>query len=122
MVMIKRIIALAMVFILASIIAAPTQAVGERNLYWGSRGEDVRLVQQKLINWGYLSGAADGIYGAKTFAAVQLFQRRNGLAVTGNVDAATFRALGFTPKMGGSTAVNKTPATQSTGTVSANDL
>ncbi len=120
--MTKRIIALAMVFVFATIIALPTQAVGERNLYWGSRGEDVRLVQQKLINWGYLSGVADGIYGPKTFAAVQLFQRRNGLPVTGNVDAATFRALGFTPKMGGAAAVNKTPATQSPGTVSANDL
>ncbi len=120
--MIKRIIAFAMVFILAAIVAAPIHAVGERNLYWGNQGEDVRLVQQKLINWGYLSGPADGIYGAKTFAAVQLFQRRNGLPVTGNVDAATFRALGFTPKMGDATAVNKTAATQSSGTVSANDL
>lgn len=120
----KRIIALAMVFILATLIAIPTEAVGERNLYWGTRGEDVRLVQRKLINWGYLSGSADGIYGAKTFAAVQLFQRRNGLTVTGGVDAATFRALGFTPKTGAtaSAPINKTPATQSTGTISSNDL
>jgi N-acetylmuramoyl-L-alanine amidase len=80
-------------------------------------------VQRKLIGWGYLSGTADGVYGAKTFAAVQLFQRRNGLPITGNVDAATFRALGFTPKMGVATpAVNKTPATQATGTTSSNDL
>jgi len=113
-----------MSIILAMLIAIPAYAVGERNLYWGNSGEDVRLVQQKLIKWGYLSGWADGIYGAKTFAAVQLFQRRNGLPVTGNVDAATFRALGFTPKMGGAASqpVNKTPATQAPGTVSANDL
>lgn len=122
--MLKRIIALAMVFILATLIAVPTEAVGERNLYWGSSGEDVRLVQVKLINWGYLSGSADGVYGAKTFAAVQLFQRRNGLAITGNVDDATFRALGFTPKTNVAAAppVNKTPATQSPGIVNANDL
>lgn len=120
--MIKRIIAMAMVFVLATFIALPTEAVGERNLYWGNSGADVRAVQTKLINWGYLSGSADGVYGAKTFAAVQLFQRRNGLAVTGNVDAATFTALGFNPKAAAPAPVNKTPATQSPGTVSSNDL
>ena len=35
----------------------------------GSSGEDVKKVQQKLIQWGYLSGTADARYGEKTRSA-----------------------------------------------------
>ncbi|MBR7188145.1 MAG: peptidoglycan-binding protein [Clostridia bacterium] len=40
----------------------------------GSRGDNVRRIQQALINMGYLSGNADGSYGSKTEAAVRDFQ------------------------------------------------
>ena len=60
----------------------------------GSSGEDVKKVQQRLIQYGYLTGTADGRYGAQTRAAVELFQRRNGLAVDGRVGAQTAAALG----------------------------
>ena len=49
----------------------------------GSSGSDVRKVQQKLIDWGYMKGTADGVFGAKTYDAVVWFQRRNGLTVDG---------------------------------------
>lgn len=62
----------------------------------GSRGETVRQVQQKLINWGYLSGSADGVYGAKTEAAVRRFQSKNGLSVDGVVGPTTAAAIGVT--------------------------
>ena len=62
----------------------------------GSSGENVTKVQKRLIQYGYLSGVADGKYGAKTRAAVELFQRRNGLAVDGRVGPATAAALGVT--------------------------
>ena len=62
----------------------------------GSSGEDVRRVQQKLIQWGYLSGAADGKYGEKTRAAVASFQRKNGLTADGRVGAKTAAAMGVT--------------------------
>lgn len=65
-------------------------------LAWGSRGEQVRLVQQKLIAYGYLSGTADGIFGQKTYDAVVWFQRKNGLTVDGQVGPATAAALGIT--------------------------
>ena len=61
----------------------------------GSRGEDVKTVQQKLIRWGYLNGKADGIFGAATEKAVRYFQRKNGLKEDGIVGPATFEALGM---------------------------
>ena len=32
----------------------------------GSRGEEVRQIQQKLKNWGYYTGSVDGIFGVQT--------------------------------------------------------
>ena len=31
----------------------------------GSSGTDVKTMQQKLKNWGYYTGAVDGVFGAK---------------------------------------------------------
>ena len=60
-----------------------------------SSSSDIKLVQQKLKNWGYYTGAVDGIYGAKTTAAVKLFQKRNGLVVDGIVGNKTLAAMGI---------------------------
>ncbi|MBQ2721087.1 MAG: peptidoglycan-binding protein, partial [Clostridia bacterium] len=46
---------------------------------YGSRGSEVRKIQQKLSSWGYYDGAVDGIYGTQTKNAVIYFQRKNGL-------------------------------------------
>ncbi len=54
-----------------------------------------KTVQTKLKRWGYYTGAVDGIYGAKTKAAVKSFQRKNGLAVDGIVGPKTAAALGM---------------------------
>ena len=62
----------------------------------GSKGSDVTAVQKKLIQWGYLSGTADGRYGEKTRAAVLAFQRKNGLAADGRVGPSTAAAMGVT--------------------------
>lgn len=88
----KRIVALLLTLLLI-FLALPCSAA---TLAWGSRGEQVRQVQQKLIQYGYLSGSADGIFGQRTYDAVVLFQRRNGLTVDGRVGAATAAALGIT--------------------------
>ena len=45
---------------------------------YGSRGSEVRQIQEKLKRWGYYSGSIDGIYGSETLAAVKYFQRKNG--------------------------------------------
>ena len=66
----------------------------------GSRGEDVRTVQQKLKRWGYYSGSVDGIYGSATKKAVEHFQRKNGLTVDGVVGQKTYAALGMMEQAG----------------------
>jgi len=62
----------------------------------GSSGSNVTKVQKKLIQFGYMTGEADGRYGEKTRDAVKWFQRRNGLTVDGRVGEDTAAALGVT--------------------------
>lgn len=62
---------------------------------WGARGDQVKQVQQKLIQYGYLQGSADGVFGKNTYDAVVWFQRKNGLKVDGVVGSATAAALGL---------------------------
>lgn len=61
----------------------------------GSTGSEVKKIQQKLITWGYLSGSADGIYGAKTEAAVKRFQQNNGLTADGIAGPGTLAKMGI---------------------------
>ena len=70
-------------------------AHAEAQVAWGSKGEDVRKVQQKLIQYGYRTGSADGVFGKATYDAVVWFQRKNGLNVDGVVGASTAAALGI---------------------------
>ena len=82
----------------------------------GSTGATVKTMQTKLINWGYLSGKADGIFGAKTKAAVVKFQKNNGLTADGIVGTKTAQAMGL--KLTGSTTTNASNG----GTSSSTDL
>ncbi|MFL5801066.1 MAG: peptidoglycan-binding protein [Roseiflexaceae bacterium] len=53
-----------------------------------------RRVQERLLALGYSgAGAADGLFGDTTRAAVQAFQEANGLPATGEVDCAAVQAL-----------------------------
>ncbi|MBQ9709031.1 MAG: spore cortex-lytic enzyme [Clostridia bacterium] len=61
----------------------------------GSSGQEVRTMQQKLKNWGYYTGAVDGIFGSQTRKAVIYFQRKNGLTPDGIVGKKTLAALGM---------------------------
>lgn len=72
----------------------------DEEIGWGDRGQQVRLIQQKLIDWGYMTGTADGVFGQKTYDGVVKFQRRNGLAADGIVGRRTAEALGIS--LGGS--------------------
>ena len=61
----------------------------------GSRGDEVIQIQTKLKNWGYYTGAIDGIYGNATYNAVKKFQQKNGLVVDGVAGSKTLAALGI---------------------------
>lgn len=61
----------------------------------GSKGGEVKEVQRRLKNWGYYSGAVDGIFGSGTKKAVIAFQKKNGLTADGIVGKATYAALGM---------------------------
>ena len=60
---------------------------------WGSRGNDVSRVQSKLKQYGYYSGAVDGIFGQGTYNSVVQFQRQYGLAPDGIVGRDTWNKL-----------------------------
>lgn len=61
-----------------------------RNLQFGMQGDNVKELQNKLIELGYLEEDATGYYGAFTESAVKDFQTVNGLEATGEVDMDTY--------------------------------
>lgn len=69
-------------------------------LYWGSRGEMVTQVQRRLQKWGYLKGAADGVFGQETYEAIVRFQQKNGLQADGVAGEDTLAALGISAGTG----------------------
>ena len=58
-------------------------------LEMGSTGSEVRRLQQKLKDLGYLSGSVDGTFGVATQAAVIAFQKNNNLTADGKAGTAT---------------------------------
>ncbi|MGI6183274.1 MAG: peptidoglycan-binding domain-containing protein [Candidatus Fimadaptatus sp.] len=59
----------------------------------GSKGDDVTALQSRLAELGYLSGSADGEFGAATEAAVKAYQQAAGLPETGKCDLATHESI-----------------------------
>lgn len=45
----------------------------------GDKGDGVAQMQMELIDLGYLTGSADGVFGPQTAEAVRLFSEANGL-------------------------------------------
>ncbi|WP_191561012.1 L,D-transpeptidase family protein [Metabacillus idriensis] len=64
-----------------------------QNLKKGSRGSDVKVLQQLLTSRGYSTKGIDGIFGNNTDQAVRKFQRDKKLSVDGIVGPATRKAL-----------------------------
>ena len=61
----------------------------------GDEGEDVKAVQQRLYELGYITdkGNITGTFGEKTEAAVKEFQQRNRLTSDGKVGTVTMETL-----------------------------
>lgn len=87
--------ALTLLFILNIAVIVLAQQAQAATYRQGSTGEQVRIIQSKLKNWGYYDGSVDGVFGSQTTQAVKYFQRKNGLTPDGIVGPATLRALGM---------------------------
>lgn len=60
----------------------------------GAEGRDVKMLQEQLVELGYLSSdEVDRIYGSVTIDAVQEFQKRNGLSADGKAGEKTLEKL-----------------------------
>ena len=70
------------------------------NLTMGTKGKEVKKLQEKLIEKGYLpEGSADGAYGRQTYNAVKKFQHYNSLKADGIAGRATQTNLFENPEM-----------------------
>lgn len=65
----------------------------KKTLVYGSSGNEVKELQQRLKNEGFYSGAIDGKFLASTLAAVKAYQKSQGIIQTGNVGPLTMAAL-----------------------------
>ena len=81
------------------------------NLSKGSKGEEVKKLQEALIKAGYDVGntKADGSFGPKTQAAVLKYQKDNGLKVDGIAGKNTLGSLYATSSNNTNAAKPKTP-------------
>jgi peptidoglycan hydrolase-like protein with peptidoglycan-binding domain len=61
----------------------------------GSKGDEVKKLQQQLVDAGYSVGSygTDGVYGKDTRAAVTAYQKANGLTVDGIAGVQTLGSL-----------------------------
>lgn len=73
--------------------SAVPSATPQGSLKLGSKGSDVKQLQQKLKALGFLKGSADGDFGEATEKAVKAFQKQYGLTVDGKVGAETLAKL-----------------------------
>lgn len=105
-------LALALATILSLLFIETPDVAQAAVLKQGSRGDSVKTVQQKLIRWGYLKGSADGIFGAKTKAAVVAFQKKNRLTADGIIGTRTAQALGIS--LSGTTSSSSSSSASST--------
>ncbi len=77
----------------SSVSTAYTNGSTDIYLRFGNSGKQVKILQNRLIVLGYLSGTADGEFDAGTEAAVKAFQDRNGLHDDGVAGPDTLKKL-----------------------------
>ena len=68
---------------------------GKTDIYLklGSTGAQVKILQNRLITLGYMSGTADGTFAETTEAAVVAFQKRNSIYADGVAGPTTLTKL-----------------------------
>ncbi len=88
---------------------AEAVSLGERELKWGSRGDDVKELQNRLLEKGFNPGRIDGIYGPRTAQAVRKFQESRGITGTGIANAETINRMEI-PTIKVTTAIENVPS------------
>ena len=123
----RSFLCLLLTVMIALIPVADAFALKSTTMTVGSRGEQVRLLQQALIALGYLDDSADGVFGPKTESAVKKFQQSQGLTVDGLAGTGTqtrLYSLNRTPasQPAATPAPQATPVSQSTSSADRSDL
>ncbi|MDZ8088710.1 MAG: peptidoglycan-binding protein [Nostoc sp. DedQUE12b] len=77
------------------------QQPGRNYLTVGDRGENVRVVQERLAQLGFSNANPDGLFNDYTRQSVVAFQQYSRINSTGNVDWQTWEALGLNGSTGG---------------------
>lgn len=92
--------------------ATPAPISTGKVIRYGDKGNDVKSMQNRLIELGYLaSGSADGTYGKNTYQAIVAFQKNNSLKTDGVVGTDTIN------KLNSSTAIRATVTETETGSI-----
>ena len=68
-------------------------SITHKTVRMGSKGEDVRYLQTRLVALGYHVGGIDGYYGVNTCNAVIEFQADHGLIADGIVGSKTWEKI-----------------------------
>jgi len=58
-------------------------------MYPGDKGDDIKVLQNRLKDLGYFNSSATGYFGSITETAARAFQKNNGLTVDGKVGKNT---------------------------------
>ena len=72
---------------------APTFLLPGSTVREGSKGDDARMVQQRLKDLGYLTGKVDGKFGDESVKALKAFQTKHGLEADGVAGSGTYAVL-----------------------------
>ena len=71
--------------------------LGDRTLSFTTsrvmRGDDVAVLQSRLIELGFNCGRVDGIFGVRTESAVKEFQKSAGIKIDGRCGASTIMSI-----------------------------
>lgn len=82
-------------FLLFVFLKSKTQTIQTLSKF-GSRGEEVTQIQQKLKEQGFYYDNVDGIYGKNTENAVIKYQQSKGLRIDGIAGSETLNSIGIT--------------------------
>ncbi len=88
-------VAMGIIFTLWAVSRSYENSVAPTVSQYGSRGNEVIAIQEKLKERGLFNDDVTGYYGPVTQAAVKRFQKQQGISQTGIAGPQTLKALGI---------------------------